>query len=209
VQKLQHERLRRKVLEEFNRHIPIGLMLLDWELEPVFANSQAVHECAVWQHGPGVARGLVSRERLEVPVPIREACERLRAEIRKANAKDRPRFPHRTERLVHPAAPDRIVGVSAANAAPGLLTRPGFLVVLEDRSVGAQPAKDVTPERRRLLWSLTPSEREVALLICEGCSNVEIARRLKKSLLTIKKQATSIFAKLGVPSRARLIALLR
>ncbi len=67
----------------------------------------------------------------------------------------------------------------------------------------------VAPEQNRLLWALTPSEREIALLIREGCSNAEIARQLKKSLLTIKKQATSVFSKLDVPSRARLIALLR
>lgn len=209
VQKLQHERLRRKVLEEFNRHIPIGLLLLDWDLHPVFANHQAVNECAIWVHGPAVPRGLISRERMEVPVPVREVCERMRGEILRVNAKERPKFPQRLERLTHPAAPHRIASVSAVNAAPGLLARPGFLVVLEDRTVEAREAGQVTAERQRLLWTLTPSEREIALLICEGCSNQEIARRLKKSLLTIKKQATSVFAKLNVPSRARLMALLR
>lgn len=209
VQKLQHERLRRKVLEEFNRHIPIGLLLLDWDLHAVFANHQAVQECAVWNHGPGVARGLVSRERMEIPEAVRAICEKLRVEILRANAKERPKFPQRLERLVHPLAPERIASVSAVNAAPGLLTRPGFLVVLEDRTMERRTEANVTPERQRLLWALTPSEREIALLICEGCSNQEIARRLKKSLLTIKKQATSVYAKLSVPSRARLMALLR
>ena len=209
VQKLQHERLRRKVLEEFNRHIPIGLLLLDWDLHAVFANHQAVQECAVWNHGPGVARGLVSRERLELPRAVRAVCEKLRAEILKVNAKERPKFLQRLERLVHPDVAERIASVSAVNAAPGLLTRPGFLVVLEDRTSERRTAASVTPERQRLLWMLTPSEREIALLICEGCSNQEIARRLTKSLLTIKKQATSVFAKLGVPSRARLMVLLR
>jgi DNA-binding CsgD family transcriptional regulator len=209
VQKLQHERLRRKVLEEFNRHIPIGLLLLDWDLHPVFANHQAVQECAVWVHGPAVARGLVSRERMEVPAAVRAVCEQLRGEILKANAKERPKFPQRVERLVHPSTPERLASVSAVNAAPGLLARPGFLVVLEDRTMERRTEANVTPERQRLLWALTPSEREIALMICEGCSNQEIARRLKKSLLTIKKQATSVFAKLGVPSRARLMALLR
>ncbi len=209
VQKLQHERLRRKVLEEFNRHIPIGLLLLDWDLEPVFANHEAVRECAVWNDGPDVPRGLVSRERMTVPAAVRAVCERLRAQILTVNAKDRPKFPQRLERLVHPRAPERIAGVSAVNAAPGLLARPGFLVVLEDRTNEAKAQPSVTPERQRLLWALTPSEREIALLICEGCSNQEIARRLKKSLLTIKKQATAVYAKLSVPSRARLMALLR
>jgi DNA-binding CsgD family transcriptional regulator len=209
VQKLQHERLRRKVLEEFNRHIPIGLLLLDWDLHPVFANHQAVQECAVWVHGPAVARGLVSRERMQVPAAVCAVCEQLRVEILKANAKERPKFPQRVERLVHPSTSERLASVSAVNAAPGLLARPGFLVVLENRTMERRTEANVTPERQRLLWALTPSEREIALLICEGCSNQEIARRLKKSLLTIKKQATSVFAKLNVPSRARLMALLR
>ena len=206
---LHTERLYRKVLEEFNRHIPLGLMLLDWELRPVFANTEAVKECAVWCHGPTVARGLISRDRLELPAPVRAVCEAMRAEILRANAKDRPDFSHALRRLAHPTIPDRLAGVSAVNAAAGLLATPGFLVVLEDRSLERQPLARVPVEKQRLLWALTPSEREVALLICEGCSNDEVARRLKKSPLTTKKQVTSIFAKLNVRTRGRLMALMR
>jgi DNA-binding CsgD family transcriptional regulator len=83
------------------------------------------------------------------------------------------------------------------------------VVVLEDRSLERQPAARVPLEKQRLLWALTPSEREVALLICEGCSNAEVARRLKKSPLTTKKQLTSIFSKLNVRTRGRLMALMR
>lgn len=209
VQLLHAERLHRRVLEEFNRHIPLGLMLLDWELSPVFTNTEAVKECAVWCHGPGVARGLISRDRLELPAPIRAVCERIRGEILHANAKDRPKFARALERLSHPTIPDRLAAVSAVNASAGLLATPGFLVVLEDRSLERQPSARVPLEKQRLLWVLTPSEREVALLICEGCSNAEVARRLKKSPLTTKKQLTSIFAKLKVPTRGRLMALLR
>ena len=199
----------KKVLEEFNRHIPLGLLLLDWDLQPVFANTEAVKECAIWCHGPAVARGLVSRDRLELPAPVRAVCERIRGEILRANAKDRPEFAHALERLAHPAIPDRLAAVSAVNASPGLLAKPGFLVVLEDRSLERQPSARVPLEKQRLLWALTPSEREVALLVCEGCSNAEVARRLKKSPLTTKKQVTSIFAKLNVRTRGRLMALLR
>jgi DNA-binding CsgD family transcriptional regulator len=206
---LHSERMHRKVLEEFNRHIPLGLLLLNWDLQPVFVNTEAVKECAIWCHGPAVARGLLSRDLLQVPGPVRAACERIRAEILRTNAKDRPAFAHALERLAHPAMPDRLAAVSAVNASPGLLAKPGFLVVLEDRSLERQPAARVPLEKQRLLWALTPSEREVALLICEGCSNAEIARRLKKSPLTTKKQLTSIFTKLKVRSRGKLMALMR
>ncbi len=206
---LHTERLHRKVLEEFNRHIPLGLMLLNWELQPVFANTEAIKECAVWCHGPQVARGLVSRERMELPAPVRAECERMRVEILRANAKDRPEFSHTLERLTHPSLPDRLAAVSVVNVSPGLLAKPGFLVVLEDRSLERLPTARVPVEKQRLLWALTPSEREVALLICEGCSNAEIARRLKKSPLTTKKQLSSIFSKLNVRTRGRLMALMR
>jgi DNA-binding CsgD family transcriptional regulator len=210
VQELHVERLQRKVLEEFSRHIPIGMMLLDWDLSPLFTNTEAVRECAVWQHGPAVARGLVSRDHLVLPPGIRDACMALREMILLSNAKEKPVFPHGLERVSHPTLAGRVASISALNASPGLMAKPGFLVVLEDRSAsaGGGPIK-VPAEKQRLLWILSPSEREIALLICEGCSNQEIATRLKKSLLTAKKQVTSIFAKLGVKSRARLMMLLR
>lgn len=214
VRELNEERLQRKVLEEFSRHIPIGLMLLDWDLQPLFTNTEAVRECVVWKHGPGVARGLVSRDHLELPRQIREVCEQMRATILRANAKDKPVFPHVLERVAHPTQAGRLASVSAINVSPGLLAKPGFLVVLENRGgSGADGegggAERVPAEKQRLMWMLSPSEREIAVLICEGCSNQEISSRLKKSLMTTKKQVTSIFAKLGVKSRSRLMVMLR
>ena len=90
-----------------------------------------------------------------------------------------------------------------------ILKTAGFLVVLEDRSHETETRHKLSPRKQKLLWMLTPSEREIALLICEGRSNVQIAKQLKKSVLTIKKQNTSIFQKTGVPGRSRLMALLR
>jgi len=81
--------------------------------------------------------------------------------------------------------------------------------VLEDRNGERHSETRAPSAKKRLLWALTPSEREVALLACEGGTNQELAPRVRKSVLTIKKQLTSIFAILEVPSRARLISLLR
>jgi DNA-binding NarL/FixJ family response regulator len=52
-------------------------------------------------------------------------------------------------------------------------------------------------------------QREVAQLVGQGCRNEEIAQRLGKSVLTVKKQLCSIYEKLDVPNRGRLIAWLR
>jgi len=209
VQKLQAERLHRRVLEEFNRSIPVGLVLLDWDLATVFANNEALRQCARWNHGRAAARGLASRDWLELPPAVRELCESIRGDILRLNAKDRLALPAALRRLDHTTLRGCSVSVSVLHAAPGQLAKPGFMLVFEDRGSGEEAVSTLPPERARLLWALTSSEREVALAMLEGASNAEIAARLKKSPLTIKKQVTAIFAKLGVPSRARLIARLR
>jgi len=55
---------------------------------------------------------------------------------------------------------------------------------------------------------LTPRERELAEIVGDGHANAEIARRLRKSVHTVKKQLQAVFRKLGVERRSQLIALL-
>jgi DNA-binding NarL/FixJ family response regulator len=59
------------------------------------------------------------------------------------------------------------------------------------------------------LTGLSPAEQVVAALVCRGLSNREVAHALGKSECTVKNQVSAILAKCGVPTRARLIALLR
>jgi pimeloyl-ACP methyl ester carboxylesterase/DNA-binding CsgD family transcriptional regulator len=56
---------------------------------------------------------------------------------------------------------------------------------------------------------LTTSEYEVLTLVARGLSNVTIASALAKSEKTVRNQVSSIFAKLGVQSRAQAIVLAR
>ena len=53
--------------------------------------------------------------------------------------------------------------------------------------------------------ALTKREREIIALIGEGLNNKEIAERLFISQATVRTHLTSIFAKLGVPDRLKLI----
>lgn len=59
------------------------------------------------------------------------------------------------------------------------------------------------------LDSLSPAEQVVAAHLNQGLSNKEIARALGKSEFTVKHQVSSILRKLGVPSRIRLMVILR
>lgn len=57
------------------------------------------------------------------------------------------------------------------------------------------------------LGSLTPRERQIALLIGEGASNKVIARRLDITERTVKAHLGSVFSKLGVAGRLQLALL--
>lgn len=58
------------------------------------------------------------------------------------------------------------------------------------------------------LASLSPSEREVAMLTLRGLSNQDIARARGVAVRTVANQLASIFKKLGVGSRTELATVL-
>ncbi|OBK31671.1 transcriptional regulator [Mycobacterium asiaticum] len=53
--------------------------------------------------------------------------------------------------------------------------------------------------------SLTPAERDVARLVCDGLANKEIAARLFVSPRTVQAHLSHIFTKLGIASRVQLV----
>lgn len=62
-------------------------------------------------------------------------------------------------------------------------------------------------EEKFAQWSLTKSEKDVALFILKGLSNQEISVTLNKSEGTVKAQCASVFRKSGVNSRAQLMSI--
>ncbi len=85
--------------------------------------------------------------------------------------------------------------------------------------LGAEPSVCVAVRRRdpaplterelRDRYGLTPRECEVARLVGEGLTNREIAERLGVSSFTVRNHCERLFAKLGVPCRSRVGAVLR
>lgn len=55
-------------------------------------------------------------------------------------------------------------------------------------------------------WRLTASETDIALLMLKGLSHKEIARLRNSSEATVRQQATAIYSKSGLASRAELSA---
>jgi DNA-binding NarL/FixJ family response regulator len=96
---------------------------------------------------------------------------------------------------------------------PALATEQARQQLLDDARQGALDGDAVTAVlaaaghadvvvRREAPAGLTDREVEVLVLVAEGCSNVEIARRLVISRRTAEHHVQHIYTKLGVSSRA-------
>ncbi len=96
----------------------------------------------------------------------------------------------------------RILSVSPVSSKPDDAELRGIGDAAESElNDGVQPGLLVEPLSKR--------ELEILGLICEGCSNQEIAERLVLSLHTVKKHGSNIFAKLQVSSRTQAVARAR
>lgn len=61
-------------------------------------------------------------------------------------------------------------------------------------------------ERQFQAWNLTPTEREVALLLLKGYGHKQVAARTGRSERTVRQHAVSVYEKSGLGGRAELAA---
>ena len=175
--------------------VPVGLLLLDAELRPLWFNAEAALACAVWNHGERRAAALRVRSAFRVPVQVLEAARVLLA-------KDAPTHPQ--------VVSDHVRGLHARIRlhTPGAGQPAAFHVQLDYRRPRGDRHRPLSPGAVALLARLSEREREVAMRVREGLRTTEIAAELRRSPLTIKTQLAAIFAKLDVHGRTRVAALL-
>lgn len=82
------------------------------------------------------------------------------------------------------------------------LTQLSALQALLQLAVANLPPQDDS------LSSLTPKERQIALLLRQGASNKELARELDVGLPTVKTHLINLFRKTGVSNRTELVSSL-
>ncbi|MEL6582558.1 MAG: helix-turn-helix transcriptional regulator [Pseudomonadota bacterium] len=78
--------------------------------------------------------------------------------------------------------------------------------VVEDQLKTARGAFHDLMMERFSDWHLTPSERDVALLILKGMTTAEVAALRGAAEGTVKSQSSAIYRKAGVANRAQLIS---
>ncbi len=183
--------------------VPVGLLLLDWEMRPLWGNGEAAHGCAVWNHGERRAAALKDRHAFLVPPALSRACAELRQlwEQGQRSSALKPRIVSDHDLGLHAQVTLREPGTSP-------LLRPTFQIQLDYRRPRGDRNRPVSPGTVALVARLSGRELEVAMRMREGLSTGEIAAELRRSPLTIKTQLAAIYGKLDVKGRARAVALL-
>lgn len=202
----ERERTRRATFEKFLRRLPLPTLLLSWNLRVVYENHAARESCAAWLAAPGPPT--VKSEKTIVPPEVLQECKRLKGQWQGAQPNSPPPSPQ-GKPIRHRHRSDLIASVEVQQLSAAAIARPHFLVQFEDHKKIPTASHDRKSPNLPRIVRLTARECEVAGLVREGYSNQEIADHRGCSLPTVKKQLTAVFQKLEVPSRSRLIALLR
>jgi DNA-binding CsgD family transcriptional regulator len=207
IESLERERSVRVNFQQFLRGLPLPTIILRWNLKPIYQNPAAREFCAVWEKGPEEAKR--TKANSPVPVEIVDQCRVLKQ--RCVDSQSQMRSGRQTavteEQVQHPRSSNLRATIQLTQIKSASVARPHFLIACEDLYRNA--ARFRRPQLFRLpaFARLTRREREVAQLACEGHSNKEIAANACLSLQTVKKHLHSVFRKLQVPSRTRLVAL--
>src|SRR6202044_129395 len=101
----------------------------------------------------------------------------------------------------HPSMPWLSASIEFLPSRSLSLSKGTFLVTLKE-----SPSSHRSTNVSDRLNQLTRRERECALLAAEGLHNQDIAKKLGKSQITVRNQLSSIYRKLGIDSRHKLIA---
>ena len=201
------ERAVRVALEQFMRRVPLPTVLLRWNLRLAYRNQAAAESCAVWQRGPFGARLIKSKA--PIPPEILDQCRVLKKRWEQLSPLSLAPANLVDETVRHPTRCDLRATISLKQSSSAAFARPHFLIEFEELRGSGGTGYQISRASLSHLVRLTIREQNLARLVCDGRSNQEIADESGLSLETVKKHLHSIFCKLQVPSRSRLMTLMR
>ncbi|MCW1883272.1 LuxR C-terminal-related transcriptional regulator [Luteolibacter flavescens] len=211
IRRFEEERQKRRLLESYYSRRPGAVLYLNWKMEPVYSSHDALGLCSELNFGTEVSRGLNPHSNFKMPPSLADACETLRGEWHDhvIQSHDAGKHPRLAKQLSFPVA-----GIDAEviirPERHGTLTKPALEVrmrKMEAETIAAAPR--IALPAGGTYDALTPAERTLVELVCEGFSNKEIAGQLHKTEGTIKVQLSGVFRKFRVQSRTQLMAALR
>ena len=199
--KNQETRLIDVSLRHFMSSLPTATLILDWNLKVMHYNSVASDLCSRWKNGENAALYKVPR-RIQVPGDILAKLERMRPSIMTQKWGNNPggrRSLHLDYQ--HPSFQWLSASIEFLPSRSLSLSKGTFLLILKE-----EHALDVGKTISEKISNLSRRERECALLAAQGLQNRDIASKLGKSEITVRNQLSSIYRKLGIDTRHKLIA---
>ena len=202
----RRQEAQRKALVTILKPLPLPLVLCDWRLRIVCESKEGLEARTAWELGEKRARILNLSPKRRLPPELAEFCRRKVTAWEESGPQQRALLEKKEYRLLHPRRRHLQAYLRLAREKTFPMIKPLFLFRFENRPLDGErkPIRDDFVA----LTQLSAAERELALLICRGHANATIARRLGKSVYTVKAQLHSIFRKLKVKSRSQLIPLL-
>jgi DNA-binding CsgD family transcriptional regulator len=207
LRSLERGHAARAALEEFLARLPLPTLLLRWDLKVIYQNSAARDFCELWEKGPAMAR--VMKPNAPVPEGILDGCRLLKRRWTDSSHLEGPRPGMKPEMVHHPEHDYLRATVTLKQPPSSGVTRPSFLIECEELGHAGHAVETVSATRLPHLARLTKREQELTRLVCEGRSNQETADAAGLSVAMVKKHLHSIFRKLEVNSRSRLMTLMR
>ena len=208
IESLERERSVRIDFEAFLSRLPLPTIIVQWNLKPIYQNQAARELCAIWEKGPEEAR--LTKAASPIPCAILDRCRLLKQQWMEAKRRNLSglRTIFKEERIHHPRLTYLRAIVRLRDVKSAGVARPHFLIECEDLSRNGNRGNGSGMSRLPALTRLTNREQEIARLVCTGQSNKEIADAAHLSVAMVKKHLHTIFRKLEVPSRSRLVALM-
>jgi pimeloyl-ACP methyl ester carboxylesterase/DNA-binding CsgD family transcriptional regulator len=142
-------------------------------------------------------------------IDVTELALKLRVPTLVLHARGDARVPFAEGRFLAALIPDaRFVPLDSDNHVL-LESEPAWQDFLSEVRAFLAPSPAAAADAAEVAADLTTAERDVLRLVAQGLDNHAIARQLGKSEKTVRNQVSSVFAKLGVRTRAEAIVYVR
>jgi DNA-binding CsgD family transcriptional regulator len=183
--------------------VPIGLIVLDSNLDIQFVSREALRQAHFWRHAP--SRRVQSDLRRDFRLPD-DIYERL---LDMWFLRFTTKAENQAEWVTHPEDPGLKALISRISDEEHPSFPSNYLVRFSFLKAGpADDAYEPSPAHLTVLAQLSQAERAVAMMVLQGLSNQEVAARLHRHPSTVKDHLTNIYAKLGIANRMQLSRLL-
>jgi DNA-binding CsgD family transcriptional regulator len=192
----------------FLRNLPVGLIMLDWGLQPIFVNAEGYRQTQIWNHAPQKPPRIDPKDDFRLPTDLLLASDAIRSKWFFTLYEGQPMGAGATGKVAHPKRIDFKATITASLLREDCDEPPNFLIRYSGMASRVDRTFQPTREQLAILTQLSPAERTVAMLTIRGLSNQEIAQQLNREISTVKDHLHHIFDKLGIRSRSQLTSLL-